>query len=64
MLFNNNLSSVQELILNLKRTPIDYLVKKIDSVNEELNGFKEDFEIKLNSFFNLKDMRTNSLKTK
>lgn len=64
MLFNNNLSSVQELILNLKRTPIDYLVKKIDSVNEELNGFKEDFEIKLNSFFNLKNMRTSNFETK
>ncbi len=54
-LFNNNLNSVQDLILSLKITPIDYLINKIDLVNNELNGFKDDFETKLNSLFNIRN---------
>jgi len=61
-LFHNNLSSVQELISSLKTTPIDYLVNKIDSVNDELNGFKEDFEIKLKSILDLKNKGLNIIK--
>jgi len=52
-LFKNNLDSVQDLILDLKKTPIDYLIERIDLVTDELNGFKEDFEIKLNSLLDL-----------
>lgn len=54
-LFYNNLNIVQELISSLKSTPIKNLVNRIDFVNDELNGFKDDFEIKLNSIFDLKN---------
>jgi small GTP-binding protein len=61
-LFYNNLNSVQESILGLKSTPIDYLINKIDLVNDELNGLKEDFELKLNSLFDLRKKGLNSFK--
>jgi small GTP-binding protein len=61
-LFYNNLNSVQELILSLKRTPIDYLINRIDLVNDELNGIKEDFELKLNSLLNLRKKGLDSFK--
>ena len=61
-LFYNNLDSVQELILSLKSTPIDYLINKIDLINDELNGIKEDFELKLNSLFNLRKKGLESFK--
>ncbi len=61
-LFYNNLNSVQELILSLKSTPIDYLINRIDLVNDELNGIKDDFELKLNSLFNLRKKGLDSYK--
>jgi small GTP-binding protein len=61
-LFHNNLNSVQELILSLKSTPIDYLINKIDLVNDELNGLKDDFELKINSLFDLRKKGLNSIK--
>lgn len=62
-LFHNNLNSVQDLILGLKTTSIDHLVNKINAVNNELNGYKDDFETKLNSLFELKKKGLNSFKS-
>ena len=61
-LFHNNLNSVQELILTLKNTAIEQLINKINVVNDELNGYKDDFETKLNALFDLKNKGLNSLK--
>ncbi|TFF85744.1 MAG: GTP-binding protein [Promethearchaeota archaeon] len=61
-LFHNNLSSIQGLISSLKTTPIDYLINRINLINEELYGIKEDFEAKLNSLFTIKKNGLKSFK--
>lgn len=51
--FNNNLNLIEDLILTLKRTPIESLLEKIEKTSEELNYLKEDFKLKLDKILNL-----------
>jgi len=48
-IFNENLDTVKQLILKLKETPIDSLLKTIDKTNEKLKILKEEFESSLDS---------------
>ncbi len=48
-IFNENLDTVKQLILKLKKTPIDSLIKTIDKTNEKLKNLKEEFESNLDS---------------
>jgi len=51
--FNNNLTKVEGLILDLKKTPIDSLIELIDKTKEQIEGIKEDFKSNLQSILNL-----------
>lgn len=51
--FNNNLGVVEDLILNLKNSPIDSLMNNIDKTTKELEYLKDDFELKLENMLNL-----------
>ena len=51
--FNNNLTKVEGLILDLKKTPIDSLIDSIDKTKEQIEGIKEDFKSNLQSILNL-----------
>ncbi len=46
-LFEKNLTTIKDVILNLKNTPINSLLKNIDSAISQLNQLKTDFEINL-----------------
>jgi len=50
--FNQNILSVEYMITNLKKTPIQLLEKSIDKTLNELRILKDDFELKLNSLIN------------
>lgn len=51
--FNSNLIKVEELILDLKKTPIDSLLESIDNTKEQIEGIKENFKSNLQSILNL-----------
>jgi small GTP-binding protein len=51
--FDKNITTVQELILNLKKTPIDMLIDTVDSTSERLKQMKNDFEVSLESMLDL-----------
>ena len=51
--YSNNLTAIKDLILNLKNTPIASLNEIIDKTSKDLNYFKEDFELKLQSILKL-----------
>ena len=51
--FNDNFKFIKDLILDIKRTPIDQLLKKIDTTSSDLEVLKDDFELKLNTVLNL-----------
>jgi len=51
--FNENFKFIKDLILDIKRTPIDQLLKKIDATSSDLEVLKDDFEIKLDTVLNL-----------
>jgi len=51
--FEKNLTVVKELILSLKKTPIDLLINTIDSASEQLTRMKTDFELNLESLVDL-----------
>ncbi|TXT66980.1 MAG: putative Small GTP-binding domain protein [Promethearchaeota archaeon] len=51
--FKKNISNVESLIASLKNTPIETLTKKIDQTLEQINFFKDDFELKLNSLLEI-----------
>ena len=51
--FYENFSFIRDLILDIKGTPIDQLLKKIDATSSELETLKVDFELKLNTVLNL-----------
>lgn len=57
--YSNNLSAIQDIILNLKNTPIALLNESIDKSSNELNFFKEDFELKLQSILKLEKEEIN-----
>ena len=51
--FYENFTFIRDLILDIKRTPIDQLLKKIDATSSELEVLKDDFELKLSTVLNL-----------
>jgi len=51
--FNNNINIVEDLILGLKTTPIEFLMEKIEKTSQELTQLKEDFELKLDGILHL-----------
>ena len=51
--FNDNLSKIEDLILNLKKTPIDSLIESIDTTKEQIEKIKERFISNLQSILNL-----------
>ena len=53
--FNANLSEIENLILNLKNTPIAQLVRAIDTTQEQLSYIKNDFEVNLDSLLNIEE---------
>jgi len=57
--FNSNLTKVEELIVDLKKTPIDSLLDSIDNTKEQLEGIKENFKSNLQSIMNLEKKNKN-----
>ena len=51
--FNNNLTTVEILFEKLKKTPISHLIESIDNALGQINYFKEDFELKLESLMDI-----------
>ncbi|MHA1488894.1 MAG: Rab family GTPase [Promethearchaeota archaeon] len=51
--FNNNLTIIEDTILNLKRTPIGILNESIDNAVEQIKYLKDDFELKLESLLRI-----------
>ncbi|MFO7797411.1 MAG: GTP-binding protein [Promethearchaeati archaeon] len=51
--FQKNIIIIEELINNLKTTPINSLIKNINKTVNQLDYLKEDFELKLNSLLNI-----------
>ncbi len=51
--FNNNLTTVENLFEKLKKTPINHLIESIDNALGQINYFKEDFELKLESLMDI-----------
>ena len=47
--FNDNLTTIKQLIIKLKTTSIDSLIETIDTTAEKLESFREKFESSLNS---------------
>ena len=48
-LYHNNIKFVDQLIQDLKSTPIDLLIEKIDTISTELMNLNADFKLKLDS---------------
>jgi len=55
--FSNNLINIENLILDLKKTPIDSLVEKIEDITGDLSHLKDDFELKLDMILDLNNKR-------
>ena len=51
--FYENFTFIKDLILDIKGTPINQLLNKIDATSLELEVLKDDFELKLNTVLNL-----------
>ncbi len=51
--FNLNLKSLEELVENLKKTPIEKLVVSVDKVLEQMKYYQDDFRQKLERYFNI-----------
>ncbi|TFG12757.1 MAG: GTP-binding protein [Promethearchaeota archaeon] len=58
--FNRNLSIVEELVFNLKKTPIDSLLDSIDNAKEQIEKIKEAFKSNLQSIINLEKNNKNN----
>jgi Ras-related protein Rab-5C len=56
-LFSQNLGKVENLILNLKKSPIDSLIDVIEHTKEELANIKEEFKSELDSIMNLENKK-------
>ena len=59
-LYHNNLKFVDQLIQDLKSTPIDLLIDKIDTISSELTNLNADFKLKLGSIISLKNDKMES----
>ncbi len=57
--FNSILTKVEELIVGLKKTPIDFLLDSIDNTKEQLEVIKENFKSNLQSIMNLEKKKKN-----
>lgn len=57
--FNENLSKIENLILDLKKTPIDSLIESIDTTKEQIERIKEGFKSNLQSILNLDSKNAN-----
>lgn len=57
--YSNNLTAIKDIIINLKNTPIALLNEIIDKTSKDLNYFKEDFELKLQSILKLEKEEKN-----
>jgi glutathione peroxidase-family protein len=42
--FDDNFEIIENLVINLKKTPIDSLLESIDSTREQLNVIKKNFK--------------------
>jgi small GTP-binding protein len=51
--FNNNLSIVENIFVKLKSSPIDSLIDSIDNALGQIDYFKDDFELKLESLLDI-----------
>jgi len=51
--FNNNLSVVENIFIKLKSSPIDSLIDSIDNALGQIDYFKDDFELKLESLLDI-----------
>ncbi|MHA1291680.1 MAG: Rab family GTPase [Promethearchaeota archaeon] len=51
--FNKKLKIVENIIFDLKKTPIDLLLKTINETKDKLDEIKEDFQINLKSLLDL-----------
>ena len=51
--FKNNLVVISELILELKKSPINSLIDNIDKTLDDLSNLNKDFELKLDSILEL-----------
>ncbi len=57
--FDNKLTIIKDVILNLKTTPIDSLIDTIDKTMKQLNDIKKDFEFNLDSILSLEKSEQN-----
>jgi len=53
MSFHNNIMTIEDMILDLKTTPINSLIKTINKTLTQLDYLKGDFELKLNSLLDI-----------
>jgi small GTP-binding protein len=58
--FKNNLAAISELILDLKKSPIDALIDNIDKSLSDLSNLNKDFELKLDSILELEKSDKNN----
>ncbi len=58
--FKNNLVAISELLLELKKTPIDALIDNIDKILDDLLNLDKDFELKLNTILELEKLDKNN----
>ncbi|MHA1255506.1 MAG: Rab family GTPase [Promethearchaeota archaeon] len=58
--FKNNLIVISELILELKKTPINSLIDNIDKTLDDLSNLNKDFELKLDSILELEKSDKNN----
>jgi len=58
--FKNNLAAISELILDLKKSPINALIDNIDKSLSDLSNLNKDFELKLDSILELEKSNKNN----
>ena len=58
--FKNNLAVISELILDLKKSPINALIDNIDKSLSDLSNLNKDFELKLDSILELEKSDKNN----
>jgi len=58
--FKNNLAAISELILDLKKSPINALIDNIDKSLSDLSNLNKDFELKLDSILELEKSDKNN----
>ncbi|MBD3194726.1 MAG: GTP-binding protein [Candidatus Lokiarchaeota archaeon] len=57
--FSENISSIEYLIRNLRKTPIHSLIEGINATTDQLKFMKEDFELKLDSLLDINNLFKN-----